>query len=164
MSEGFNVNAFLSATTDAPMSTQPMKAPAGKYRARVANPESPDDVATKWFQAPSGARTWWKLAIPFEIIDETLLASMNRKQPLRVVSDWTLDIDSATNAPTTAPGKNIDLGRLRAALGQNAPGVPWSFSQLFGAGPVMVEIVHRKNPKDESDPFVNVKRVEPATA
>lgn len=158
----FDVNQFLSGSTDAPMATRPEKPKEGTYLARVSQVENPDEVGTKWIQPPEGNRTWIKLSIPFDVYDPTLLESMGRKQPIKVWSDWRLDIDENSGGAATGAGKNIDLGRLRAALGQNSPGVPWTFNQLFGAGPVKVKIVHQTNKQNPDDPFVKIVRVEPA--
>ena len=97
--------------------------------------------------------------MPFDIFDEALLNSLGRKQPIRVVSDWRLDVDAGRAA--SGPGKNIQLGRLRAALGQNTLGAAWSFAMLAGAGPLKVQVTHQPNQKDPSDPYVKVKSVSP---
>lgn len=159
----FDVNAFLNAEVDEPMATQVEKPPEGDWLARIAKISGPDEIATKWVKGPEGGRTWTKIAIPFELFDPELLTKMGRKNPIRVTSDWELEVDSATSRALTGPGKNVQLGRLRAALGQNIAGQPWSFSQLPGAGPVKVTIKHRKNPQNPDDPFVNVTKVSPAS-
>ena len=47
--------------------------------------------------------------------------------------------------------KNVKLGRLREALGQNKNGQAWSFGMLKGAGPIKVSIEpDKKNPEDYS--------------
>ena len=56
-------------------------------------------------------------------------------------------------------GKNVALGRLREALGQNTPGKPWSFGMLVGQV-AKVAVKHRIT--DAGDTFAEVKRVLPA--
>lgn len=153
----FDINAFLATSTSEPMATRPAIVPAGEYTARVADVESPDEIATKWIVAPRGNQTWPKLAIPFVLVDEALKATLGRTN-VRVTSDFRLDVDSA-NRFETGNGKNVDLGRLRAALGQNIPGQAWTFSMLPGAGPVRVEVVHQPNKTDPDNPYVRVRRV-----
>lgn len=155
----FDINEFLGSSVNAPMATRPERPEPGTYLARIANVESADDIAKKWIKPPEGGRTWIKFEVPFDIIDEALLAKLGRTKPFRVSSDWRLDVVEGTSTPATGNGKNIDLGRLRAALGQNTPGQPWSFSQLPGAGPVKVTIVHQANKQNPDDPFVKVKGV-----
>lgn len=58
-------------------------------------------------------------------------------------------------------GKNTALGKLREALGLNAPGQPFSFSMITGR---MAKngIKHRENPNDPEAPFAEVSRNFPA--
>lgn len=58
------------------------------------------------------------------------------------------------------PNKNVKLGKLRAALGQN-DAKPWSFSRLDGAGPAMLDIVHRPDKNDSTILYNDVARVSP---
>lgn len=46
------------------------------------------------------------------------------------------------------PNKNLKLGQIRAALGQNTPGEPWNFGMLQGAGPIAFVVKHEKWEKD----------------
>ena len=48
----------------------------------------------------------------------------------------------------TGKNKNIELGRVRKAVGQNADG-PWNITQLRGAGPVLVKVVHREGDRKD---------------
>jgi hypothetical protein len=54
-------------------------------------------------------------------------------------------------------GKNIGLGRLREALGQNQPGKPWNFGMLMG-GTAVVKVQHRMY---EGNIFDEIKEVRP---
>ena len=57
-----------------------------------------------------------------------------------VFKQFILDIDE-NGALDTGKNKNIDLGRVQTAVGQQND-KPWSISKLRGAGPVMVKVVH----------------------
>lgn len=46
------------------------------------------------------------------------------------------------------PNKNLALGQVRAALGQNNPGETWSFNYLRGAGPLAWIVKHEDWEKD----------------
>ena len=60
----------------------------------------------------------------------------------KVVVSKQIILDVTPNgAIDTGKNKNIELGRLRAAAGQN-DGQPWSVGHLRGAGPMMVKVVH----------------------
>lgn len=54
--------------------------------------------------------------------------------------------------------KNIKLGKLREAAGQNTPGA-WNFRMLTGAGPFKLKISHRFDKKTGDGPFANVDRI-----
>ena len=58
---------------------------------------------------------------------------------------------------STAPGTNINLGRIREAVGQNR-GSDWSAAELRGAGPLIIRVEEEPNEKDISDPYKKVKR------
>ena len=55
-------------------------------------------------------------------------------------------------------GKNLGLGRLRKALGQNDPGVEWYLSNLVG-GMAKVHVSHRMY---EGEVYDEIRRVEKA--
>lgn len=57
------------------------------------------------------------------------------------------------------PNKNIRLGRLREALGQNKAGKPWSFAHLKGAGPVKIHVIQRPDKNDPTVIYNDVTRV-----
>ena len=56
------------------------------------------------------------------------------------------------------PKKNIQLGRLREALGLNDPDKPFSFNDLVGQ-PAIVRIEQSPNAKDPENPYSNVTKV-----
>jgi hypothetical protein len=56
-------------------------------------------------------------------------------------------------------GKNVQLGKVRDALGLNAPGKPFSFGMLIGQAAV-VSVKHRIT--DDGTPFGDVKSIRKA--
>jgi len=54
--------------------------------------------------------------------------------------------------------KNVQLGRLREALGLNDPEKPFSFKDLVGQ-PALVRVEHTPNAKDPENPYANVTKV-----
>lgn len=56
------------------------------------------------------------------------------------------------------PNKNVKLGRVREAVGQNDPKKKWQFNMLRGAGPVLLKIDHTYNKQNEG-PFAHVARI-----
>ncbi len=70
-----------------------------------------------------------------------------------------LDIDSH-GALEMGEGKNVNLGRVRAAVGQNSKSA-WSPSQLEGTS-CRGQITQRPDPKDADNIFNDVKALCPA--
>lgn len=60
-------------------------------------------------------------------------------------------LDMNGNAPDMSKGKNIDLNKLREALGMNKAGQQFKFNMLLGAGPAKVMV---KNVPDKKAPDV----------
>lgn len=54
-------------------------------------------------------------------------------------------------------GKNVQLGRLREALGQNVAGKPWSFGDMIGQV-AMLQVTHRID-DSSGDVFAEAKKV-----
>jgi len=57
------------------------------------------------------------------------------------------------------PNKNVRLGRVREAVGQNDPKKKWQFNQLRGAGPVLLKIAHNYNKTTGEGPYARVDRI-----
>lgn len=78
-----------------------------------------------------------------------------QRDVVKVRCDVSLDLDS-NGQLDVGPNKNVLLGQLRDALGQNTPG--WTFGQLKGAGPVVGKVSHRADKNDPSKKYVEVKK------
>ena len=75
-----------------------------------------------------------------------------------VRQDIWLDLDESGRI-AQGKNKNVRLGRVRSAVGQNTDGQPWSPSQLRGAGPVLIMVGHRYNKETGEGPYSDVKRI-----
>ncbi len=78
-------------------------------------------------------------------------------RPVYFTYRFYLDLDES-GLLASGPNKNIPLGQVRAAVGQNEAGVPWSFSNLRGAGPIAFVVRHEKwekNGKEGTSERVN---------
>lgn len=53
------------------------------------------------------------------------------------------------------PGKNVAIGKLRAAVGQNSPTAPWRFPMLLGQV-FSGEVIHKPNEKNPEQPFAEI--------
>lgn len=121
----FDPDAFLAGTvvTEA-NSTEFVPVPVGEYQA-VAS-----DVKPVPWSKKDGSASGVKLQIIWEIQDEGVKALLERDK-VTCRQDIMLDLNG-TGGLETGKGKNVALGRLRAALNLNESGVPFSFPMIVG--------------------------------
>lgn len=162
-SMAFDADAFMGQTVDAELDTVVQIPPEGDYRAMIGS----FDSETGFFAGEAGpnaknpGKPFLIFRPPFVLQDEPRLAEVlaARGTEQIVVGHAGMFIDlSDTGALDVSKGKNVDLGKLRDAVGQNkTPG--WKFSDLIGAGPVMVHIKHEKDKNDDTKKYARVVRV-----
>lgn len=160
----FDPDTFMNQTIDQPLADEYVLCPEGEYPAMI------DDFDTKVFRTneftykkgpnaglPGEMTT---LNLPWVIQDPKAQAALNRD---RVVVPQPIILDFDENGMLDwGVNKNVNLGRVRSAVGQNQPG-PWSISKLRAQGPCMVRVIHREiTRKDNSKMKVaEVDRVVP---
>ena len=145
----FDPNSFFNETVDGAFSTSPEPIPEGEYLAVIASGEKAVVVRN--------TKSSVVLDIQWEIQDAELAESLGRST-VSVRQSIFLDTTSQGTLDR-GKGKNVSLGRLRAALGQNDASKPWSFGMLRGAGPAMIRVTQRPNPEDETIVYNDVKGV-----
>jgi hypothetical protein len=136
----FNPEVFLNTTTTSAADTQLLPVPEGEYTA-VSSPVTKDSFRT--FDIKRGARAGTKgmsLDLEWTINDEALKAELGREPKVR--QSMMLDTTGDGSGLDFGKGRNIGLGRLREALGQNKDGQPWSFAML-GSQVARVKVKHR---------------------
>lgn len=139
----FDANEFMQGQMDKPLDTEYTLVPISEYMATI------DDFSAEAFQVVNfeykqGERkglpgSFTKATIPFVIQDDRVKAELGRDKVV-VEKQLILDLEDDGKTLATGPNKNIELGRIRAAVGQDKG--PWSFSMLRGAGPLMVKVGH----------------------
>ena len=139
----FDPNTFMQHSVDKPLETEYLNVPPGEYVA-VIDDFTSEAIERIDFDYKKGPRagtpgTMYKLTLPFVIQDESVKAEMQRDKVV-VTKQLILDVDD-NGALDTGKNKNVELGRIRAAAGQN-DGQPWTITRLRGAGPLMVKVVH----------------------
>lgn len=155
----FDPDTFLNQDTSGPLATTIRPAPEGEYQAVVsADGEQKDWFReAEWEDKKTGEHRSAPVAeIPMEITDPRIKAALPERD--RVIVPFKFFLDMKDGRLDTGPDKNIRLGQLRAALGQNGPG-PWNWSMLRGAGPVLVKVTQRSDPKDPERKFAEVTKV-----
>tara|TARA_Y100000310_G_scaffold344774_1_gene459393 strand:- start:2029 stop:2472 length:444 start_codon:yes stop_codon:yes gene_type:complete len=139
----FDPDVFLNTEIEGAMETKFTPVPAGEHEAFI------DDIAMREVNDTPVLRVTWKVP------NEALAAELG-VDDIQVNDDLFLDIE-ADGRLMFGPNKNIKLGRLREALGQNKPGETWGFSQLRGAGPTKLIVSHNYSKSGEG-PFARVDK------
>lgn len=143
MSGMFNPETFLNQTTDTSFETRRTPVPENEYIAVV------DDIKFRSAKESIILDVFW-------LIDDAALAAKMGLPKVTVRQSIFLDITSDGRFET-GPNKNIGLGRLREALGQNTGA--WAPMQLKGAGPVKLVVINRPDDKDATIIYDDVKAI-----
>jgi hypothetical protein len=141
----FDPETFLQQTVDHPLETEFVLIPPGEYVATIDDFDK-DAVEQINFTYKSGARAgqpgiMTKLTLPFVIDDDGVKKQLGREKVV-VTRQFILDLDDNGHL-ADGKNKNVELGRLRDAVGQN-DGSPWTIANLRGVGPLMVRVIHRE--------------------
>lgn len=155
----FNPQAFLNQTVHAPMATQITPCPEGEWQAIISTKIPVEEWfgEAEWKDKNSGQmKSQPTCKVPVEIVDSRAKELMNREN-IVVSYDMFLDVDSNGHLDT-GEDKNVRLGALRDALGQNEDS-SWVFSKLYGAGPFVAKVVHTKDEKRDGQTFAKISRV-----
>lgn len=144
MSSVFDPDMFMNQQTDDASSTTYVPVPEGEYQALLKEVKA----AVVGDSKPVLNVTW---AIDDQAVrDETGLPEPTVRQTI-----W-LDL-TPQGGLDMGKGKNVSLGKLREALGQNEPGRPWSPGMLCGQVAI-VKIGHRTG-REPGEIFADVKAV-----
>lgn len=122
----FNPDTFLANSTADATADKYEPVPAGEYLAQISS--------VKPRQIPNGSIV---MDIAWKVQDEGNKASHNRNVRQSLFVDTTPEGFIATG-----PNTNVQLGKLRSALKQNAAGQPWSPSMLIGQT-ARIKVQHR---------------------
>lgn len=156
----FDPSTFLSQTVDEPLSTKVLLVPAGEYKAMLGEVSDKSFKTITWKDKQTNEE---KSSIMFtvmcKILDADEMKAKLGRQEVNVPLSFFLDFkgDNPANGLETGEGKNVSLGRLREAVGQNGSGA-WAFGRLSGAGPVMIKVGHRQG-KTSDEKFAEVQKV-----
>ncbi len=134
----FDPDAFLHETYEDSASTQETPLPEGEYQAIVSKVEPP-------FQTDNG---YVLQKVQFRVDHPELEEELGRKISTARLTIF-LDL-TESGSLDFGNGKNVGLGRLRSALGQNEAGVPWSPAQMEGNNAT----IRVKHTPDKNDPEI----------
>lgn len=143
----FDPEQFLNTQTSDAMATSFVPIPVGEYTGIIQKVEANSFQGKK-----DTSKTYFAINITWDIDDEGVRKLLER-QSVTAYQNIFVDLTSAGGLDT-GKGKNIQLGRLREAVGLNRPGVPFSFNDLVGKV-AKVRIDHEVMPTGE--PVARVK-------
>lgn len=138
----FNAEQFLNLQVEDPNSTELLLVPEGEYTA-VSEPV--DANSFRSFTIGKGERAGQKgvsLDVEWSINDESGALKEYLGRAPKVRQGLMLDTIGGGTSLEMGKGKNVGLGRLREALGQNQTATPWRFSML-GSQVAKIKVKHR---------------------
>lgn len=152
----FNPEIFLNMQHQEANSTELLPVPDGEYIA-VSDPITEKSFLV--YDIKNGDRAGQKgvsLIVVWNINDESgSLKELLGREP-KVRQNIYLDIKQ-DGTMEFGKGRNVELGRLREALGQNGNGQPWAYSML-GGKTAKINVKTSINAKDQKS-YTNVTKV-----
>lgn len=143
MTSPFDADNFINTQYTEPSATKVMPCPVGEYNAQIT------ELKTRVIEKSGQVILTLDWAI-----DDAKAQEATGRQKLTVRQDLFLDIENG--ALQFGEGKNVGLGRVRAAVGQNT-GDSWAPSMLKGRT-AKVKVTHRPN-KDTGDIYDQISAV-----
>lgn len=143
----FSPESFMQSQFTEALETHFVAVPEGEYPAVIKSVE-----CASW-QSRDGAKAGLKLDLTWAIDDEGVKQSTGMAEP-QVRQSIMLDLTDSGGL-AIGPNRNVNLGRLREAVGQNQSGKPWNPSMLQGQV-ARVSVKHRLY---EDQTFAEVKGV-----
>lgn len=142
----FDADAFMQSNVDAPMATEMVLIPEGRYQAHISDFDSSafELFQFKYKKGPNAGQngSMLKFTVPFVINDDAAKLKIGKQLSNTLTSTCQMIIDRDEFGKIDyGTNRNVQLGKLRAAVNQNAAG-PWAPSSLRNAGPLYVKVVH----------------------
>jgi hypothetical protein len=145
----FNAEAFMQTSTKQSNDTKLIPVPQGDRPAMVKKILFRDGV--------KDGVAWVAMDLIWHVLDDESKKTTGMDTPT-VKQSIFLDL-TAEGALDMSKGKNVQLGKVREALGQNKEGRAWSPGQLQGV-PATILVSHRPDEKT-GDTYADVKAVAP---
>lgn len=147
----FDPTSFLSQETSDQMDTTFTPIPAGEYPAMIKKVEARQTPSTK-----EAGEVWTILDVTYVIDDQGVREATALPEP-SIRQSLFLDLDPMGKLDA-GKGKNVNLGRLREAVGLNQPGQAFTFSSLVGQA-CIVAVKHVPSKDDPEIIYANVGKV-----
>lgn len=136
----FDPQAIMNAAIEGVMETRRTPVPVGDYRGQITK------IVPRAGQSKDGD-SWVALDIFVELESDERLTKLGLER--RVMKGGMMLDLTDSGGLDLGKNKNVRLGALREAVGQNIPGQVWSPTMLVGQL-VTVTVKHRLDPADPS--------------
>lgn len=147
MTSTFDPDLFMQTQVTDALDTKVTPADEGEYQLQC------EKVSAKQITSKTTGQQYFVMELDWEILDDKQRAKTGRNKIMARQSVF-LDINDSGNIDT-AHGKNVELGRLRDALGQNKSGKKWSPAMMQG----MTCWGYIKQEPNENNPDIVYNRV-----
>lgn len=146
----FDPNAFLQSTTSEQGSTVAIPIPVKEYLAVIT------EVKARQWAAKDGTSAGLAIDIVWDIDDAALKEFLGRPK-LTLTQGIMVDL-TEQGGLDMGKGRNVQLNRVRDALGQNNAGQPWAPSMMTGRV-AKISIIHKPSDRPQDPPgtvFANI--------
>lgn len=153
-----NVEEFLGTQISGANSTKVILIPPGNDYVGTIAADGVGLADFKYKQGERAGQTGYRMTVKWELDDHdgSIEKQIGRKPT--ITQSIMLDITDEGGLDM-GEGKNVQLGRLREALGQNDDGAPWQPAMLYG-GRARLDIQHRiDNNGDEQQEVKGVAKL-----
>ena len=131
----FDISQFMDLSVNEANDTVMRPVPEGEFVGVIVSVEP-----RVWTSKEDSSKSGIALDLQWELDDAALKEELGRTP--KVKQGIMLDMAKDGKSLDMGKGMNVGLGRLRAALGLNVPGVPFAFSHLPGRA-AKVKVSHR---------------------
>ena len=144
----FNKDAFLNNVVTAKMETARIPFPEGEHAVNIVDIDIKDGTIKN---GENAGKSWAQLILKCDAKDPNVAAEMgfDGDTPARISAFVFLDLDHENGTLAVGPNQNVELGKIRAAVGQNEEGEEWTLMNLRGADMGIV-VKHTLNDKQET--------------
>lgn len=157
----FDVNAFLNSTAQ-PMATKFEVPPEGEFKMMIGDDAkmlAPKEI--KWTDSDGKDRVFHQMELYASVLDDKVKQQLGRDKVLvrmRVNLDFVAgSLEAGKPVLDNGVNKNVFLGQIRDALGQNT--ADWTPAKLLNAGPFIGKISHTSDKKNPSIKYADVTKV-----
>lgn len=148
----FNADTFLSSTVQAAMDTAVTPIPEGDYPFQITKVDINSGTIKSGDRA---GKTWAQVKLKCECLDPNVAAELGRETVNQNAFIF-LDLTEDESGLDIGTGKNVDLGKMREAVGQNDEDEEWNLAMLQGG--TFLGTVKHKFRDDSQDPYGEMVR------